>query len=225
MIKRIKTRIENCGFFLNGMWQRKNIELLFASTIKVDRSSKLSFGSGTRIFGKILAINTSNIQVGNNVSTHKTSIISVSDGGTVIIGNSCSLAQNVILNASGSNQIVLGEDTTFYGNVLISGAVQVGKGVLFANNINVLSSTHCINGRKPIRELDKEYIKEHGSLPTYPISIGDNCWIGLNAVILPGTKIGHGCVVAAGAIVRGEFPDFSIIGGVPAKIIGTRTGE
>ena len=50
---------------------------------------------------------------------------------------------------------------------------------------------------------------------------GDN-WIGSNAVILKGVTIGRGAVVAAGAIVNRDVPDYSIVGGVPAKVIGSR---
>ncbi|RDU58323.1 DapH/DapD/GlmU-related protein [Helicobacter sp. MIT 99-5507] len=46
--------------------------------------------------------------------------------------------------------------------------------------------------------------------------IGDDCWIGLNAIILSGSKIGKGCVIGAGSVVRGEFEPYSVIIGNPA---------
>ncbi|WP_432932676.1 acyltransferase [Microbispora sp. CA-135349] len=52
-----------------------------------------------------------------------------------------------------------------------------------------------------------------------PVSIGSGSWIGTGAIILPGTRIGRQSVVAGGAVVRGEFPDHSVIAGVPAKIV------
>lgn len=54
------------------------------------------------------------------------------------------------------------------------------------------------------------------------IRIGSNCWLGAKATILDGTVIGNGCVVAAGAVVSGAFPENVIIGGIPAKIIKNR---
>jgi len=51
------------------------------------------------------------------------------------------------------------------------------------------------------------------------VKIGSGSWIGTNAVILPGTTLGRNTVVAAGAVVRGEFPDHVVLGGVPAKIL------
>ena len=51
------------------------------------------------------------------------------------------------------------------------------------------------------------------------VSIGAGSWLGANAVILPGTTLGRNTVVAAGAVVSGEFPDCCVIGGVPARIL------
>lgn len=59
-----------------------------------------------------------------------------------------------------------------------------------------------------------------------PIRIGNGTWLGLNVVILPGTIIGKGCVVAANCVAKGEFPDFCVIAGVPGKIVKIyRDGE
>jgi acetyltransferase-like isoleucine patch superfamily enzyme len=51
------------------------------------------------------------------------------------------------------------------------------------------------------------------------VRIGDGSWLGAHVVILPGTTLGRNTVVAAGAVVRGEFPDHVVLGGVPAKIL------
>ena len=58
-----------------------------------------------------------------------------------------------------------------------------------------------------------------GLRKTLPITIGKNCFIGMRAMFLPGSSIGNNCIVAAGAVVTKQFPDNSVIGGVPAKII------
>ncbi len=56
-----------------------------------------------------------------------------------------------------------------------------------------------------------------------PVSVGSGSWIGAGAIILPGTRIGRQSVVAAGAVVRGEFPDHSVLAGVPAKVVRSFT--
>jgi acetyltransferase-like isoleucine patch superfamily enzyme len=54
------------------------------------------------------------------------------------------------------------------------------------------------------------------------IQIGNGCWIGSKVTILDGAKVGNHCVIAAGAVVAGVFPDHSVIGGVPARILKSR---
>jgi maltose O-acetyltransferase len=57
---------------------------------------------------------------------------------------------------------------------------------------------------------------------TRPVTIEDHVWIGTRATILPGVRLGRGCVVAAGAVVTRDVPPLAIVGGVPAAQIGTR---
>ena len=56
---------------------------------------------------------------------------------------------------------------------------------------------------------------------TAPITIGNDVYIGLNTTILAGTKIGNRCIIGACSLVKGEFPDNSVVAGVPAKVIKT----
>ncbi|MNG32136.1 Virginiamycin A acetyltransferase [compost metagenome] len=64
-------------------------------------------------------------------------------------------------------------------------------------------------------------IKEQG-IYRQGITIEDDCWIGSNVTILDGVTIGTGSVVAAGAVVTKDVPPYSVVGGVPAKIIKER---
>ena len=54
------------------------------------------------------------------------------------------------------------------------------------------------------------------------VTIGNDVWIGMRSIIMPGVKIGNGAVIGAGAIVTKNVPDYAIVGGVPAKIIKYR---
>jgi acetyltransferase-like isoleucine patch superfamily enzyme len=58
-----------------------------------------------------------------------------------------------------------------------------------------------------------------------PVVIEDHVWIGARAMILPGVKLGKGCIVGAGAVVTKDISDYAIVAGVPAKIIGERNKE
>lgn len=72
-----------------------------------------------------------------------------------------------------------------------------------------------------IRDSDNHIMKYPDFIKTKPIKIGNHVWIGMNATILKGVKIGDGAVIAAGAVVNKDVSKNSLAGGVPAKIIKT----
>jgi len=82
----------------------------------------------------------------------------------------------------------------------------IGDNTIFAPGVKVISANH-----------DVKSLSKHK--PTRPISIGKNCWLGANSIILPGVSIGDNVIVAAGAVVTKSFGDNLIIAGVPAKHI------
>lgn len=66
------------------------------------------------------------------------------------------------------------------------------------------------------------FLQENPGIDAFaPIKVGDNVFIGMNAVIMPGVTIGDDCIVAAGAVVVRDVPPGSIVGGVPGKVLGT----
>jgi maltose O-acetyltransferase len=59
--------------------------------------------------------------------------------------------------------------------------------------------------------------------PVERLTIGNDVWIGRRVMVMPGVRIGNGAIIAAGAVVTKDVPDFAIVGGVPAKVIRYRT--
>ena len=114
-----------------------------------------------------------------------------------------------INNAVGD--VVIGDHTRIGIHNTIIGPVCIGSHVNLAQGITVTALNHNF---KDI----KKRIDEQG-ISTKPVIIGDDVWIGANAVILPGVTIGQHAVVAAGAVVTNDVPDNTVVGGVPAKII------
>lgn len=94
---------------------------------------------------------------------------------------------------------------TYFQN--FKGHIYLGKGTYIAPNVGLITANH-----------DFQNLDQHTE--GKDIIIGDKCWIGMNAVILPGVVLGERTIVAAGAVVSKSFPDGKVvIGGVPAKII------
>jgi len=90
--------------------------------------------------------------------------------------------------------------------------VTIGDDTVFAPGVKIISANHNPNDLSKWVKVD-------------PVVIGERCWIGANAVILPRVRLGNDVVVGAGAVVTKSFPDRSVIGGVPARPILTREVE
>lgn len=103
----------------------------------------------------------------------------------------------------------LGSEIDIGENVIIraSGGVAIGNRVLIAAGAAIVSAGHPVVPPRFRRVVDR------------PITIGDDVWIGANAVVLPGVTIGAGAVVAAGAVVTRDVPGLCVVAGVPARIV------
>jgi acetyltransferase-like isoleucine patch superfamily enzyme len=132
------------------------------------------------------------------------------------LGSHCVLQRDVWLNIGADTaRLELGA-YTFLGRgveIEVSTRVVIGRGGLIAPGVFITDHNHSTALGKPMFE--QPCIA--GS-----VLIGDDVWIGVNAVILPGVEIGDGAVVAAGAVVNGNVPAQAIVGGVPAKFIKFR---
>jgi acetyltransferase-like isoleucine patch superfamily enzyme len=100
-----------------------------------------------------------------------------------------------------------------------SGGVSIEEGVQITNYVSIVShSSH-----RAIRLLGRSYVTHRGEMPGYvkaPIRIGAYSFIGPHSLIEAGARIGRGVVVSAFSQVRGELPDFAIVAGQPARVIG-----
>ena len=116
-----------------------------------------------------------------------------------------------INNAVGD--VVIGNYTRIGLHCTVIGPVTIGNHVNLAQGITVSALNHNF-------EDTRLRIDEQG-VNTSEIIIDDDVWIGANAVITAGVHIGRHSVVAAGAVVTKDVPEYSVVGGVPAKVIRT----
>ncbi|HEX4130491.1 MAG TPA: DapH/DapD/GlmU-related protein [Pirellulales bacterium] len=98
-----------------------------------------------------------------------------------------------------------------------AGGVRIGENVIMGQRVSFHSENHVFD-RTDV-PICSQGVTRQG------IVVEDDCWVGANVVFLDGAHVGRGCVVAAGAVVRGEIPPYSVIGGVPAKVLKSRQTE
>ncbi|WP_036913057.1 DapH/DapD/GlmU-related protein [Prevotella sp. FD3004] len=114
-----------------------------------------------------------------------------------------------INNAVGD--VIIGNYTRIGLHNTIIGPVTIGHHVNLAQGITVTALNHKFEN--PDIRIDEQGVS------TKPVVIGNDIWVGANAVILPGITIGDHSVIAAGAIVTKDVPPHSLVAGIPAKVI------
>lgn len=111
-------------------------------------------------------------------------------------------------------RIRIGSGNYFNRNLMIDacGYVEIGDENMFGPDIYITDSNH---------RLAPGISAKNAPMKVGKVRIGSRCWIGAKAIILKDVELGHGCVVAAGAVVTKSFPAGSVIAGVPARLVRT----
>ena len=138
-------------------------------------------------------------KIGNHIRCILAKGIGVRVGEGVVINRHAQVQKNVVMaDYTGiGDYCLVQEGTVFQGRTLM------------APYVSIYTENHYYD------VLKHEF---HGFTPIQPVIIGANVWLCRNAVICPGARVGNNSIVAAGAVVTGEFPDGVVLGGVPAVI-------
>ena len=194
-------------FYLRGCLKRLFIgsvkgRLFVGKNVRILYPRNLSVGADTIIEDgvEINCLATDGIKLGNRVTIGKNAIIRPSNiyGGP--IGDGLEIGNNSNIGP--------------FNYIGCSGKITIGNNVMLGPRVSIYAENHVFDNT----ELT---IKEQGVKKQFVI-IEDDCWIASNVVILSGVTIGQGSVIAAGAVVTASIEPYSIVGGVPAKLIKKR---
>jgi carbonic anhydrase/acetyltransferase-like protein (isoleucine patch superfamily) len=156
------------------------------------------------------------------VSVAPTAIIRLGPNAVLEIGEGSMIGHQTIvdltpdpqLGESARSHLQIGRCTAIneFNNIRAGNApVTIGNGCLISQFVSIIDANHGISPCKYVREQPHD-------LTSAGVHIGDDVWIGANVVILPGVRIGTGAVIAAGAIVTRDVPEYAVAAGVPAKV-------
>lgn len=164
--------------------------------IRLGRS--VTFGRGCIVDG----LSRDGVRLGDNVNVGPYTTIQAS-GVLTKLGTGCNMGDNSAIGG--------------YSFIGCGGGVAIGDNVIMGQYISFHSENHIFD-RTDVT------IRSQGVTRT-GIVIEDDCWVGAKATFLDGCHVGRGCVVAAGSVVRGKIPPYSVIGGVPARVLRSRLAE
>lgn len=175
--------------------------IFIGRNVKIKSARRICIGKTVFIDDnvEINALSRTGIKIGNNFSILRNSIIECTGvirnlGEGLIIGNNVGIAQNCFLQ--------------------IRGKVEIGNDVIFGPNVRIFSENHNFSEKDiPIKQQGETRL---------PVVIEDDVWIGSNATILGGVIVGKGSVIGSGALVNKSIEPYSIVGGIPAKVLKTR---
>lgn len=145
--------------------------------------------------------------------------LQITNPSAISIGSYTSITKDCVLadlnpGIGIGQKIKIGEYCTFLYRFQCNAAesINIGNYVLAASNVLITDSDHII-------ESAGIPVTKNFKLKSKPVSIGNNCWIGQNAVILKGATIGDNCIIGANSVVIGKVENNSVVAGNPARLI------
>lgn len=184
------------------LWLNKSSGLVFVGKKVIIRNPRLiSVGKSLTIkdFASIQALSHKGIQFGNNV----------------VVGRYTVIECTGVVRELGEG-LKVGNDTGFgdYNFIGVRGPIEIGNNVLFGPRVSIHAENHNFE--------DKNIIIRKQGASRKGVKIEDDCWIGSGVTIVDGVTIGEGAVIAAGAVVTKNIPPYSVVAGVPARVIKQR---
>lgn len=173
---------------------------------------KVFLGKNCHISNKPNLLFRKNVTIENNVTIDGYAKNKLIFGDNVKIGAYSLVTCTSHLSKYGEG-LTIGNNSAFgrFTEFGAAGGIEIGNDVIAGSYISFHSENHNFSDNSKL-------IREQG-VTSKGIKIGNNVWIGVKATFLDGSIIGDNCVVAAGAVVNGEFPNNVVIGGIPAKIL------
>lgn len=131
---------------------------------------------------------------------------------------SCGKNVNIERGAVISSKLSIGSNSGVGIDCICNGEVHIGEDVMMGPECVIFSRNHRFD-RVDIP------MRLQGYTSPEPCVIGNDVWIGRRVMIMPGCKIGNGVIIAAGAVVTKDVPDYAVVGGVPARVLKYRVDK
>jgi len=165
------------------------------------------------------------LRVGRNVVLEDGVEITAHSHNGVRLGNNVTIGTGTILRPSSLYGWEMGQGIIIEDHVAVGPQCFIGHGGFITIRENTMIAPHVsIVAHNHLRERNGVPMRDQ-AIERLPVTIGEDVWIGTHATVLAGVTVGQGAIVAAGATVTRDVPPYAIVGGTPARVIGTRGEE
>lgn len=162
--------------------------------------------------------NKNNILFGKNVTIEQNARIDGYAREKIILGNNVRIGAFSLLSCTShlskyGKGIKMGSNSSIgdFAHFGAAGGIEIGNDVIMGSYVSFHSENHNFSDNTKL-------IRDQG-VSSKGIKLGNNIWVGAKVTFLDGSVIGNNCVIAAGSVVNGVFPDNIVIGGIPAKVL------
>lgn len=131
------------------------------------------------------------------------------------VGANSSLYEDASFDLGPDGEVEIGDYTMLFG-----GKFNANSRIVVGSYTLISYETYIADDFAPAPPVDPSYPESSADPPPTTVTIGDVCWIGVRATVLAPARIGNGVIVAAGALVDFEVPDYAVVAGNPARIVG-----
>lgn len=164
---------------------------------------------------------TSDIRIGARSWIGAHSDIVLQEGTILVMDDDSSIGRYCEIGGQGAN-IFIGSNSSIQDRCTIVGNIKIGRNCIFSKNILMTSGKHHFENYPHLTQRDQDAIQESKKVFEEPIVIEDDCFVGVGVHIKHGITLSKGTIVGANSVVTRDFPPYSVIGGVPAKLIKKR---
>jgi len=190
---------------VNRLWRKVRYPGIgIADNVAMEIGGEFKYGDGC------------GIETGSNIIVPK--------GASLSLGEGCYVGRYVELGPGA--KIEIGSHTSIQDRSIFVGDVYIGRYCLFSLNVLISSGRHYydLHPYALIKDQDRFVSQNRAKVAAYskPVVVEDDCWLGINTVVMPGVTIGKGAVVGANSVVTKDVAPYTVVAGVPAREIKKR---
>lgn len=170
-------------------------------------------------------VHKTNLVLGKNVNYFPSAIFITSGDGEIRLEDEVYIGRDVELGA-GTGKIIIHDGASIQDRCIIVGDIEIGRYCTISLNVHMSSGRHYYNFKPELYIRDQDTMVQANPVlaekHSQKVTIEDDCWLGINSVIMSGITVGKGSIIGANSVVTKNVEPYSIMVGAPAKLIKKR---